>query len=120
MTGGSRWQRVLCGKGLCQVPGQVQCGLVPGSECVFSSDQLLLLPHIPGALLDSNLATGTGEARPLLPSLPGTAGKAFTPGFLLSLREGISIFYVESSWPHFLEFQRQLGRPDVSSYPGMS
>lgn len=120
VTGGSCRQCVRCSKALCQVPGQVQCGLVPGSECVFSSDQLLLLPRIPSALLDSNLATETGEARPLLPSLPGTTGKAFTPGFLLSLREGISIFYVESSWPNFLEFQRQLGRPDVSSYPGMS
>lgn len=28
-------------------------GLVPGSECFLNSSHLLLLPHIPGAMLDS-------------------------------------------------------------------
>lgn len=63
MADGWRGVARVCARSL----SRYKCGLVPGSECFLNSPHLLLLPHIPGAMLDSNLATGTGEARPLLP-----------------------------------------------------
>lgn len=49
----------------------------------------MLNPHSPGATWDSNLAAGTG-------------GGLHLSHFLLSRGQGVSEYYVKSSWPNFL------------------